>query len=1155
MSLSKETESTHKTNKMPDILKLIKEELPSKITDATFEGANIVLYTDDKDFFKEGEEKIKEIVSKIKKRIELRADKKILAPESETEKTIRALVDQEAEITNIIFDVQRSVVVIEAKKPGVVIGKGGAVLYDIKKSTFWLPIVQRSPAIPSKITEKIRSVLYANNNYRRKFLNDVGKKIYNEWNPEKKDIWIRLTYLGGSSQVGRSCLLLHTPNSKILLDCGVNPAISDGPDKFPYLDVSEISDLNTIDAIILSHAHLDHCLPPHTLVLTKEGYKEIDQINSGDIIISLNWNTGKYEESKCTQKTRTFGHKKILTIKTPYSKIEASPNHRFFTFENLYLKEMEASELKEGMLLPSNLLHKPKIKKEDITLNIDVPYDERRKDNIILPSVLTSKLSEFIGYYMGDGHKSSEFSLRLTDNSVQILEHHKDLIKEIFNHEAKIRHHSDRTKNAHILEINNIKIIRFLEKNFPEVFLRTVNIKVPAKILNSHLEIQGAFIKGFADADGTVTNRIKITSHSEKMLEGLQYLLSLQNIPSHINKKDICISSKFSMKQFYGRIGFSLIYKQKKLEKILEAYSQTKFEKQDILPLSTNDLRTILKQAGMLGRIHKSPKASEFLSSGLLNLFRGNTRYATRESVNKLIEILNYRLVELDAIAKTNLYALRQLLSITREEISTETGLKVFQIQQIEENKTFSVAYMKFASIFSSFMKEKLAILTTQTQKNIQILRNLLSLDIIWEKITKIKEDNNQHPYLVDLQVENNHNFIAGNIIVHNCGLIPYLYKMGYRGPCYMTLPTRDIAALLQLDLIGVAYKKAQFPIYKADDIKEMVRHSICLDYGEVTDITSDIRITFYNAGHVLGSAQTHINIGNGLHNFVYTGDTKYGKTRLLDPAANRFPRVETMQLESTYGGKQDVLPSLREVEEKFIALVQETIAKKGKILLPELGLGHSQETMLRVEEAIRQGALPRIPVYIDGMIWDINAIHTAYPDFLSANVRNKIFQDNNPFLSDIFRRIGSPAERKEVLEGPSCIIIATSGMLNGGASVEYFRHLADNPNNLIVFGCYQAAGSLGRQIKEGAAEVNLGSDYNNETVKVKLRVETMYGLSAHSGRNELLQFISRMSPKPKKIIINHGEISKSLDLASTLYRSNQVETTVPKNLETTRLK
>ena len=116
---------------------------------------------------------------------------------------------------------------MEAKKPGLVIGKQGSILSDIKRATMWSPSVRRSPIIPSKITEKIRTVLYANNTYRRKFLNEIGKKIYNEWNPEKKDIWARVTYLGGGRQVGRSCLLLHTPNSKVLLDCGINPAIGE----------------------------------------------------------------------------------------------------------------------------------------------------------------------------------------------------------------------------------------------------------------------------------------------------------------------------------------------------------------------------------------------------------------------------------------------------------------------------------------------------------------------------------------------------------------------------------------------------------------------------------------------------------------------------------------------------------------------------------------------------------------------------------------------------------------------------------------------------------------------------------------------------------------------------------------------------------------
>lgn len=1141
---------------MVDILKNIKEELPKVISDASFEGANIVIYTEDKDFFRTGETKVKEIVDKIKKRIELRAEKSILASEDETEKTIRALVPEEAEITNIIFDVQLSSIIIEAKKPGLVIGKQGSILNDIKRSTFWSPSIRRSPIIPSKITEKIRSVLYANNNYRRKFLNDIGKKIYKDWSPEKMDMWIRVTYLGSGRQVGRSCLLLHTPNSKVLLDCGINPGIAEGQERFPYLNVSEIGDINSIDAIILSHAHTDHCLPPDSLVLTKQGYKKIDDIKEGEEMISMDWNTGKYVSSKCLAKTNTTGHKKILKIKTPYSSIESSPNHRFFTFENLQLRELEASELKKGMLLPSNLLHKPVFQRKNIYLDTNVEYDKRRKDNTNLPKELTPQLAEFLGYYLGDGHESSLNTLRLTDASTQILEHHKSIIKSIFNYEGIIRHHSDKSKNAFILEINNAKIIRFLKKNFKEIYLKTNYVVVPEKIKEASKEVQCAFLRGFSDAEGTFTDVVKITSFSKKMLDDLQYLLSLQRIPSTLSlpNNSSYIESKYGMTQFYNKGGFSMIYKQEKLKRKIERLFSSDFNKQDLLPFTSNDLRIILKEAGMLGRVHNSPKLLEILLGGLLDLFRGNTQYATRSSVIKLIDILKSRIATLQADKNnTNIYSLRQLLSVTRNEISLVTGLKNSQIQQVEENRWVSQVFLKFTKILHSFMKEKLESIIFQIQKNIQILENLLAMNITWEKITKLEEKENSYPYLVDIETSSK-NFIAGNIIVHNSALIPYLFKMGYRGPVYLTEPTRDISALLALDFIGVAYKQASSPLYKAEDIKEMVRHSICLDYGVVYDITPDMRITFYNAGHVLGSAQVHINIGNGLHNFVYGADTKYGKTRLLDPAVNHFPRIETLTIEATYGGKDDLLPPRKEAEDKFIEMAKRTIERGGKILLPELGLGHAQETLLRVEESIRTGTLPKVPVYIDGMIWDITAIHTAYPDFLSSSVRNQIFQDNNPFISDIFKRVGSPAERKEVIEGGPCIIIATSGMLVGGASVEYFKNLADNPNNLIVFGCYQAIGSTGRQVQEGAKEATLTGD-SWERIQVKLEVQTLSGLSAHSGRNELVQYVSRMNPKPKKIIVNHGEVSKCLDLASTLYKQHKIETIVPRNLETIRLK
>jgi predicted metal-dependent RNase len=378
---------------------------------------------------------------------------------------------------------------------------------------------------------------------------------------------------------------------------------------------------------------------------------------------------------------------------------------------------------------------------------------------------------------------------------------------------------------------------------------------------------------------------------------------------------------------------------------------------------------------------------------------------------------------------------------------------------------------------------------------------------------------------------------------------------MGYKGPVYMTPPTRDIAALLALDFIGVAYKQATKPLFSSTDIKEMVKHSICLNYNEVTDVTPDVRVTFYNGGHCLGSSIVHLNIGNGLHNLVYAGDHKYGKSRLLEPAVINYPRVETVITESTYGAKTDILPSKGQAEEELLNAVNRTIDRKGKILIPELGLGRAQETMLILEDAMKTGKLKKAPIYIDGMIWDINAIHTAYPDFLSNKVRSQIFQDKNPFVSNIFSRVGSPQERKKVVEGGPCIVLATSGMLVGGASVEYLKEFSSNEKNSIIFVCYQGVGSLGRQIQDGIKETKMIVNGKEEIVKINLEVNTVRGFSAHSGRNEIMSMFNNMRPKPKRVIINHGEVSKSLDLASAIYKLNRVETNVPRNLETMRLR
>jgi hypothetical protein len=241
---------------MPDILKEILKEIPEgKISDAAFEGANIVLYTKDIDFFLDNKGIIKETVDKFKKRIELRPDPSIAVKQEKAEKEIKKLIPEEAGIANILFDPQRSRVIIEAEKPGLAIGKQGETLRDIRKNCLWVPLVRRTPAIRSKLIEGIRAVLYQESEYRRKFLDRVGHRIYDGWIREKKQEWVRISFLGGAREVGRSCLFLQTPESRILIDCGVNVASEENA--YPFLEVPEFN-IKELDAVIISHSHIDH---------------------------------------------------------------------------------------------------------------------------------------------------------------------------------------------------------------------------------------------------------------------------------------------------------------------------------------------------------------------------------------------------------------------------------------------------------------------------------------------------------------------------------------------------------------------------------------------------------------------------------------------------------------------------------------------------------------------------------------------------------------------------------------------------------------------------------------------------------------------------------------------------------------------------------
>jgi KH/beta-lactamase-domain protein len=387
--------------------------------------------------------------------------------------------------------------------------------------------------------------------------------------------------------------------------------------------------------------------------------------------------------------------------------------------------------------------------------------------------------------------------------------------------------------------------------------------------------------------------------------------------------------------------------------------------------------------------------------------------------------------------------------------------------------------------------------------------------------------------------------------------LIPLLFKYGYDGPIYTTEPTRDLMGLLTLDYLDVAAKEGRTPPYESEQVREAIKHTITVEFGDVTDIAPDIKLTFHNAGHILGSAISHFHVGDGLYNVAFSGDIHYTDTRLFNGAVNEFPRVETLVLESTYGGRNDYQTDQEDSERKLKSVINRTLERGGKVLVPAFAVGRSQEIMLVLEEAMREDDIPSVPVHLDGMIWEATAIHSTYPEYLRDEVRDRIFhEDENPFLAEQFNHIDAgEEERQEVADGEPCIILSTSGMVEGGPIMSWLEHIGPDPDSTMTFVGYQAQGTLGRRIQNGWDDIpmdNAGRG-RRDTLSLNMDVETVDGFSGHADRQGLENFVRTMNPRPEKVLCVHGDESSVQDFSSALYHEFNMRTFAPKNLETFR--
>ena len=396
---------------------------------------------------------------------------------------------------------------------------------------------------------------------------------------------------------------------------------------------------------------------------------------------------------------------------------------------------------------------------------------------------------------------------------------------------------------------------------------------------------------------------------------------------------------------------------------------------------------------------------------------------------------------------------------------------------------------------------------------------------------------------------------VIGHAHIDHQGFLPVLFKYGYRGPVYCTEPTLPLMTLLQMDSIKIANSNGSYLPYESRDVGEVIKHCITLPYGKPTDVSPDITITLNNAGHIMGSSTVHINVA-GTHNILYSGDYKFARTQLLDSAVSTYPRVETLITESTYGNSTDIMPEQATVYRTFSESINTVLRAGGKVLIPVPAVGRAQEIMLVMAKEMKEGRLMESPIYIEGMISEASAIHMSYAHYLGSDVRKSVAQGINPFQSEYFTVVNGYGKRDEVLndENPS-IVMATSGMLEGGPSVEYFKDMAQSPKNKIIFVSYQINGTLGRRVLDGnISEISMMDKSGKvKVIPVRCQTQKIDGFSGHSDFNQILSFIHKV--KPKRVLVNHGERTKSENVASAVYSKLKIRSAVPDNREIVRLR
>jgi predicted metal-dependent RNase len=390
-----------------------------------------------------------------------------------------------------------------------------------------------------------------------------------------------------------------------------------------------------------------------------------------------------------------------------------------------------------------------------------------------------------------------------------------------------------------------------------------------------------------------------------------------------------------------------------------------------------------------------------------------------------------------------------------------------------------------------------------------------------------------EYPHLDDSMLKDIDGIVVSHAHLDHSGYLPHIYSAGYTGSTYVTKPTMELITVLISDYMRISNPSN----VTQSGLKKMAAAFKLYDYRKEFRI-NELKLKFIPAGHILGSAM--ISVSDGKNTLLYTGDINTAKSKLFDGAELKGLNADTLITESTYGAPNDAFQKEQDIIREMVKSIKETIKVGGKIIIPSFAVGRAQEVLLFLDDNINSGALPKVPIYVDGMINKAMRIHRHNVIYCRKELQSRILMSEyDPFKSKNFVVVDKKGTRNKIVtEEESSIIVTTSGMLSGGPVFFYLSKLAGNSLNKMIMVGYQAEGTLGREMQDGNRHITI----DKTKIDVQLKVET-YHLSAHADRKGLESVMSSINGL-KNVFIVHGEKSKSESLKE--YANRKYKTIVP---------